>query len=90
MTLFNVIDSRKYPYKFRKINAIVEATWHDNSVEGSDHSEKDPTDDGPDYKQKEHITVQEAFQWANNFKNPVTLYIYDEDGGIYPNKDSGT
>jgi hypothetical protein len=78
--LTNIIDNRKRPYRFLKVNAIVEATWHDNRVKDADQS---MVDDGPSYAEKEHITVTEAVVWANSFQNPVTLYIYDEDQGIY-------
>lgn len=79
--LVNVIDDRKRRYRFEKINAVIEAAWHDNSCPDSDFVEPD---DGPSYDQKEHITLQEAIAWANSFASPVTLYIYDQDGGIYP------
>lgn len=80
--LTNIVDGRKNRYAFKKINAVVEATWHDNSVEGADFSEI-PEDDGPSYGQKEHVSLAEAITWANEYKTPVTLYLYDHDGGIY-------
>ena len=40
-------------------------------------------DEGPNYEQREHIALAEAVTWAMQFSAPVTLYIYDEDGGIY-------
>lgn len=90
MTLFNVIDHRKRPYRFRKVNVVVEAAYHDNSVADADQIDHPATlhETQPDYEEREHITVHEAIQWANNFQNPVTLYIYDEDAGIYPHEES--
>lgn len=82
----NIIDGRKRPYRFLKINAIVEAAWHDNSCKDSDQVLVLPpgaVDDGPDYEEKEHISLSAALVWANSFVNQVTLYLYDEDGGIY-------
>lgn len=85
MPLANVVDERKKPYRFLKVNAIVEAAWHDNSCGDSDQVVKpaEGEDDGPDYEEREHVTVQEAFQWADSFPQLVTLYLYDWDDGIY-------
>ena len=85
MPLINIIDNRRNQYHFTKINAIVEAAWHDNSCKGADQVPKPPKgNDGPDYEEKEHVSLAYAIGWADTFANPVTLYIYDQDGGIYP------
>jgi hypothetical protein len=34
--IWNVVDRRKRPFRWAKINAIIEATWHDNTVADSD------------------------------------------------------
>jgi hypothetical protein len=82
MPIFNIVDHRKHPYRFKKINVVVEATWHDNRVR--DHlADQVPTDKGPDYEEKEHITLAEALSWGESFSTPVTLFLYDEDAGIY-------
>ncbi len=83
----NIIDRRKRPYRFLKVNAVVEATWQDNACEDADQVENAV---GPVYEEEEHITVAEAIQWAHGFASLVTLYLYDEDGGIYPTDASGT
>ena len=84
MPLVNIKDERLHPYRFRKVNAVVEATWHDNSCQNSDLvGVPELGDDGPDYQEREHISLAEAIEWANTFKNPVTLYIWDQDNGIY-------
>ena len=36
MGIVNVIDRRKRPYRFLKINVIVEATWHNNLTKDAD------------------------------------------------------
>lgn len=36
MPIVNIIDRRTRPYRFKVVNAIVEAAWHDNSVADSD------------------------------------------------------
>lgn len=78
MGIVNIIDRRKRPYRFYTINAIIEAAWHDNACKDSDQ-----IDDvcGPDYDEREHIQLHEAINWANGIDAPVTLYIYDQDGG---------
>jgi len=77
----NIIDKRTRRYRFLKINAIVEAAWHDNTVKDADQappSEKD----GPLYEEREHIPLSDAVTWATAFAEPVTLFLYDEDAGI--------
>lgn len=81
MSIINIIDGRKRRYRFLKINAVIEAAWHDNSVKDSDRS--DSVLGGPDYDELEHITFAAALAWGNSFEAPVTLFVYDEDGGIY-------
>lgn len=82
MPIVNIIDGRRHEYRWKTINAIVEAAWHDNSCKDSDRvpSSGDP---GPSYEEREHISLQAAITWAQSFKTPVTLYLYDRDGGIY-------
>jgi hypothetical protein len=82
----NIIDKRKRRYRFLKINAIVEAAWHDNTVKDADlapPSEKH----GPLYEEREHIPLSDAITGATAFAEPVTLFLYDEDAGIYEARD---
>lgn len=83
MPINNIVDHRKKPYRFKKINAVIEATWHDNKVKDSDFIVKNEDDEGPTYEESEHTTLADAVLWAQSFTAPVTLYIYDEDGGVY-------
>jgi len=76
----NIIDHRKQPYRYRKINAVVEASSHDNTAKDADVSHAG----GPDYDELEHSSLADAILWAQNFGGEVTLYLYDQDGGIYP------
>lgn len=83
--LANIIDNRKRKYRFKKVNVVIEATWHDNSCKDSDHVRKPRNGkDGPDYDQMEHVTIAEGIMRADKYKNPVTLSLYDHDSGIYP------
>ena len=77
----NIIDKRKRRYRFLKINAIVEAAWHDNTVKDADQAPS-CENDGPTYEEREHIALSEAVTWASAFAAPVTLFLYDEDAGI--------
>jgi hypothetical protein len=82
MPITNVIDRRRRPYRILRVNAIVEAAWHDNGVKDADPAPSHD-DDGPVYVEREHISLGEAVTWASTFAEPVTLYLYDEDSGIY-------
>ena len=50
----NIIDRRKRPYRFLKVNAIVEAARHDNSVNDADQVPS-CENDSLAYEQREHI-----------------------------------
>lgn len=86
--LTNVIDRRTRPYRFKKINAVIEPTRHDNGCQNADIAPRDLEMDGSwmGYAQKEHVTLSDAVVWATSHKDAVTLYLYDEDGGIYPRR----
>lgn len=63
------------------MNAIIEAVEHDNSVTGADQAPESGPLDVIDYDQRESISVNEAIDWANSQRCPVTLYLYDEGAG---------
>ena len=76
----NICDRRKRPHRWKRINAIVEPTWHDNDG-GHD---RDQSERGPDdivYDDREGISLSEAIAWANGLPDRVTLYLYDEGRG---------
>ncbi|RYE92013.1 MAG: hypothetical protein EOO77_47370 [Oxalobacteraceae bacterium] len=75
----NVVDRRTRPYRWREVNAIIEATSHDNAREDVD--QQPPSDDDVAYDQLENVTVQEAIAWASAEPCAVTLYLYDKGGG---------
>jgi hypothetical protein len=80
--LWNIIDRRTRPYRWREVNAIVEATEHDNSVEDADQA---PASDPSVYvlcESLEAVSVAEAVQWAESLPCPVTLYLYDLGDGF--------
>ena len=87
LMLVNIIDERNRPYRWKSINAIIEDTWHDNSVGDADQITN--ITDLCSYEQREHISVQDAINWAQEHIGNVTLYLYDEDSGIYEMSNGG-
>ena len=61
------------------VDAIVEATSHDNSKSDGDQAEGSAEDIV--YGQREGISLADAIMWANSLPGGVTLYLYDEGGG---------
>ena len=84
MTLINIIDRRKRPYRFLNINAIIEPTRHDNRCKDSDQA--GGKDSWLGYDEREHLSLSEAIEWAATVPDELTLYLYDEDAGIYPSR----
>ena len=77
--IWNVLDRRSRPYRWKRINAIIEPVWHDNACADADQA---PEEDGDVfYEEREGISVADAIAWANAFSTPVTLYLYDEGQG---------
>ena len=73
--LWNIIDSRKQPYRWKHVVAVVEATSNDNSTRDAD--QVDAHDDDILYDQRVGLSVAEAVQWAMSHPQPVTLFLYD-------------
>jgi hypothetical protein len=73
--ILNVVDNRKLQYRWKRINAVVEPTWHDNKCKDADQAEA--TQDELDYEERNNISVSEAIKWANDLSFSVTLYLYD-------------
>lgn len=86
--LTNIVDRRKRPYRFMKINAVIEPARHDNSVKDSDKAKPSRKMDKAwiGYDEKEHVSLADALMWATNHKDEVTLYLYDQNDGIYVKK----
>ena len=77
--ILNIVDRRKHAYRWKKVNAIIEPTWHDNSIANSDQAEVRHED--PEYEQREGVSVVDAVQWASALSFGVTLYLYDFGDG---------
>jgi hypothetical protein len=77
----NIIDHRKRPYRWKQITAIIEPTYHDNSVEDSDEAEI-PEPGFILYDERAVISVADAIAWATSLPFAATLYLYDLGFGI--------
>ena len=80
--LWNIIDNRKRRYRWRVVNAIVEAVEADNSCVDADQAPRADPSVVVDYDALEAVSVNEAIRWAIEQPCPVTLYLYDEGGGF--------
>ena len=74
--LCNVIDNRTRRFRWRRVEAILEATSHDNANGDSDPVE--PADDELLFDKRDGLSVAEAVAWANAQPGMVTLFLYDE------------
>ena len=74
--IWNITDNRKRPHRWKRINAIIEATSHDNGLPDSDQAEEDP--DPTLIDERKGISVADAIAWANAQPDAVTLFLYDE------------
>lgn len=80
--LWNIIDKRTRPYRWRKVNAILEATEHDNSCKDADQAPESDPKATVDYEALEAVSVSEAVKWAQSQPCPVTLFLYDLGSGF--------
>jgi len=79
--ILNIIDKRTRRYRWKQITAIVEPTYHDNSVQDSDQTEA-PEHSFSHYDQREEISLTDAVIWASSLPYAVTLYFYDLGDGV--------
>ncbi len=78
--IWNIIDHRKRPFRWKAITAIMEPTYHDNCVTDSDQADEPIVD--TIYDQREEISLAEAVTWVQSLPFPATLYLYDLGHGI--------
>ena len=78
--LWNIIDRRERPYRWKRVNAVIEATSNGNSVKDSDPVAVH--DDDVVHDQRANVTVVEAVEWAMTQEQPVTLFLYDTGKGF--------
>jgi hypothetical protein len=75
--IWNVIDRRSRPYRWKRVNVIIEAVEHDNSCVDADQAEEASPLEVIDYDHRDDVSIHDAITWANQQRCPVTLYIYD-------------
>lgn len=80
--LWNIRDKRTRSNRWREVNAIIEATEHDNSCFDADQAPESDPKLTVDYDALEAVSVQEAIAWANSQPCPVTLFLYNLGGGF--------
>jgi hypothetical protein len=64
--------TRKRFYPWKRINAVAEATSHDNSK--SDGDQVEAVADDIAYAERKGISLADAIMWANSLPGDVTLY----------------
>lgn len=77
MPIANVIDKRKRPYCSCPIHAVIEPSCADNDQPSADQYDPDDPNITTNYEEMPDTSVYLAINWANRFKFPVTLYLYD-------------
>ena len=80
--IWNIVDNRQRRYRWKVVNAIVEAVEHDNSCRDADQAPESHPLVTVDYAALEAVSVNEAIRWAMDQPCPVTLYLYDEGQGF--------
>ncbi|WP_114952509.1 hypothetical protein [Sphingosinicella terrae] len=80
--IWNIIDNRARRYRWKLVDAVVEAVEHDNSCADSDQAPDSHPHHIVDYDALEAVSVNEAITWAMNQPCPVTLYLYDQGKGF--------
>jgi hypothetical protein len=78
--IVNILDRRKRPYRWKRVDAIIEPTWHDNACLDSDHAEVDKRE--PSYDARKGISLADAVTWADAAAIDVTLFIYDDNSDV--------
>lgn len=78
--LWNIIDNRKRRYRWKSVNAIVEAVEHDNACADADQAKA--SEQPVTYDALEAVSVNDAIRWALEQPSPVTLYLYDDGEGL--------
>jgi hypothetical protein len=77
----NIIDRRARRYRWKQITAIIEPTYHDNTVDDSDETEV-PEPGFTVYDERAIISVSDAIAWAVSLPFAATLYLYDLGDGM--------
>jgi len=76
--LVNIIDSRDNRNEHNDIEAVIEPMYH-NGVR-PDGTFVEETDDDFICEWKNHLSVKEAIEWANELKFEAELFLYNIGG----------
>lgn len=81
--IFNIIDKRDHPHRWKDITVIIEPTWHDNYTAEAHNGDESPVQDHVDsYKEFDGVSLGKAIEIGQELDYAVTLYIYDRGKGI--------
>jgi len=72
----NIIDMREDPYRWKKVFAVIEPTYNDNSA-GGDQADKTVGLNVFAIEERGKISLAEAITWATDASGEVTLYLYN-------------
>jgi len=75
--IWNIIDRRKRPHRWKNIDAVIEAIEHDNSCADADQAPEFDVMLVIDHETLKGVSVAESILWADAQECPVTLYLYD-------------
>ena len=75
--ILNVIDRRTRPYRWHRVRANVEPTWHDNACRDTDRA--DPTPGEWEFDKRRDLSLADAIGWAHSLPYTVTVLLYDDD-----------
>ena len=73
----NIVDRRKRPHRWKRINAIIEATWHNQDQPDSDKAKRPSDDDYVTIEERPYTSLSDAIAWAHGLPCEVTLFLYD-------------
>lgn len=76
MPVVNIIDHRKNSYKSTRVTVSYIETWHDNSQDGADQY-REPDEYECISLIRRYISVRDAIDYADRWKNAITLHLYD-------------
>lgn len=77
MPIANIIDKRKRMYCSCPIYAVIEPSYTDNWQSQANQHDPDDPNINTEFEEMEDTSIYLAINWANRFKFPVTLYLYD-------------